>query len=224
MRAPLLVIFAALAVIHTNPTTLFLDLTTPGVEKAGQPGKVFCGGVSGGVFVTGKPYRPPELAVRLEIARVNATRFAPGEGMVVDVQLTNIGSNNISLPWNPDEYVIYGENCRDFGRPLPFQTLVAGLGFKVKAPGGHAKFLGGTMLYARLDRPATYRDLAPGGSATIRVRTNFYPPMTGEIGRAARGPRRFAISAVLDLTDSRLRNPYRAVTSGNSVQVTEISK
>lgn len=222
MFRALWILSAILAVGQTGTARLFLDLTTPQVERMEKAHKVGCSG-GGGVFVTGRPYQPPRVTLRLEIARLSAHNFVPGRGFVADLQLTNTGDKAIKLPWNPDEYVIYGKNCKNFGRPSPSPTLVGSLSLKLLGTAGQSKFVGGHDLYARMDQPATYRVLQPEQSAVIRVGGKFYPPRGGKGAKALTGSKQFKLLAVFDLTDSRIVNPYQTVTSENSVVVTSSS-
>jgi hypothetical protein len=195
-----------------------LDLTTPQVERMEESHKVGCSG-GGGVFVTGGPYQPPKITFRLEIVRFSTHRLSHGQGLVADLQLTNTGANQVQLPWDPDEYLIYGKDCSDLDRPSPSGTVVGSLSIKLVGNSGQGVLVGGHYLYARIDQPETYRVLRPGQSAVIRVGGKLSPPHAGKEASAVTDSKQFKLVAAFDLTDSKVVNPYETITSVNSVAV-----
>ncbi len=206
--------------------TLFLDLTTPKVEQLERSTKVFCGGVSGGAHTTGVPYKPPELALRMEIVSISHNRLAPGEPFTVDARLTNAGKQDIALPWDPDFAVVYGEDCKGLGPPGPGRpiTLVGSLMLWLTGTGGEEKAVGGHYIYARMNQSTTYRTLAPGRSAVIRVGGKFNPPSPPRHGHTSLASGRFKLTATFDLTESAVVDPFRTVVSANSVNVSPVAK
>lgn len=221
----LLVLSAVLLPGQMKQPELFLDLTTAKVVKMDRSRKVWCGS-GGGVAVTGMPYQLPEVTLDLKVARVSERRFALGEAMAVDVRLTNTGDKSMTFPWDPDEYVIYGKDCKGLGPAGPEHpnTLAGSLVLELIGSGGKSKIVGGHGLYARMDQPETYRILQPGQSVIIRVGGKFYPPPAGKETRALAGAKRLKLIAVFNLTDSRLANRYKTIRSVNSVELTGVGK
>lgn len=225
MSAGVWMVLAALALGQAGQPVPLLDLTAHKVERMDRSRKVGCGS-GGGVFVSGGPYQPPELALHLEIVGVTTNRLEAGQTASAEVRLTNIGDKNVIVPWDPDMGVVYGKDCKGLGlagagRPA---TLVGSLMLRLIGNGGEEDSVGGHFLYARIDRSATYRILVPGQSALIRLWAKLPPSLEAHKGPALPATGAFEINATFDLTDSRLPNPYRTVVSVNSVEINGLAK
>lgn len=179
-----------------------------------------------GVFVSGRPNRPPELGLRLSIKDVSKRFVTAGQSLTADVRLTNTGDKSIALPWDPNQTIVYGKDCQGIGPPGPGHpvTLEGSLLLKLARGKVEGDVVGGHSLYSRMDQLDSYRVLQPGQSAVIRVGGKFNPPSTDNIGHPKRRPGTFRLIAVFTLTDSAKLNPYRSVVSENSVAVAEASR
>jgi hypothetical protein len=214
-------LIATTALAQATHGALFLDLTTSAVRRMDQSKTVGCGS-GGGVFTSGTAQRPPQLTVTLDLEWLNQDHFRLGDHVVADVRLTNTGHDSITLPWNPDSDVVYGKDCRDLEKPRSSATLVGSLILKVVDSDGRARPIGGHELFALRDNPTTYRVLAPGQSARIRVDGRMYVSQGMTKSASAGATDHFKVVATLDLSDSSLPNAYQTVVSANSMDVTTI--
>lgn len=221
----LLVLPAILPIGRTTQPKLFLDLTAPKVVKTDRSRKFGCGS-GGGVYVTGHANRRPELALRLSIKQVSGHLLTVGQTFAADVRLTNAGDRSLALPWDPNQAVVYGKDCRGLGLPGPGHpvTLEGSLVLKLIGSAGEGTVVGGHSLYARMDQPDTYRLLQPGQSAVIRVGGKFFLPPNEKGDHPKQSAGGFKLIAVFDLTDSAKVNPYQPVLSENSVEVSEAGR
>jgi len=174
-------------------------------------------GSGGGVFVSdGPPPATPQLTLTLDVERLNQDRYNLGDEIVAELRLTNTGDRPIVLPWNPDDAIVYGKDCRDLHKPKPAGTLVGSIVVSFIDAAGHPQVQAGHELFGLLGTPSTYQKLLPQESARIRVGGKVYVANF----MASSEPAHFQVVASFELRDSSLPDAYRTVTSINHQDVT----
>lgn len=197
----------------------FLDLTLP--QRLPPPAKSSfgCGprlsaGSEGGGFVL------PTLPLAVEIVSFDKNGYAPGEEMVCEVRLTNVGNKPLRIPWSPNP-AYRNTDCSPVVQGMPEASFTGSLALVFTDSSGARHLVLLKSLYGRLAIPETFRVLAPGESAGVKLRERlvFFNARPSEPAASVRLPHDFFVTAIYDLDDTSQGNPYRTVHSKNSMEV-----
>jgi len=218
-----LIIMIAFAAEGTSQVETILDLTTPEIRQLDETRTAGCGSRGGGVVTSGGVVPDPEVPLSLQLESLNQTDYKTGDEVVGVVRLTNVGSKPVIIPWNPDSEAVFGKKCEWPYKSLGATGLKASVSLLFTDEGGHNEFIASHGLYGVSKRPKTYRTLAPGQSAVVKIRGSvhfdYIIEKRREKGLEFKLPQEFAVSGSFDLDDSSLLFPYKTVRSKNEIRV-----
>ena len=216
-------VLLAMAAQGASQTEYMMDLTTPEVRQMDDSRTSGCGSRGGKIATSGGSVPDPEVPLALQLESLNRSDFRTGDEVVAVVRLTNTGTKPVMIPWNPDSEAVFGKNCRWPYKSLGSTGLMGSVSLVFMDEAGYTQFLAGHGLYAISRRAETYRTLAPGQSAGIKIwgSVHFYNLIEK---RRAKGlefklPQEFVVSASLDLDDSALYLPYKTIRSKNFIRL-----
>jgi hypothetical protein len=145
-----------------------------------------------------------------------------GEDVTFEVRLINEGRAPFPIPWSRNSDYD-NKDCTGGVKDLRKASLTGVFALIFSSHSGAKHRVPIDVLYARLSMPETFRVLAPGESARIKLMgpLTFKGPLSGKPSDANSAlSQHFAGTARYSLDDTSHGNPYADLDSANSLEVT----
>jgi hypothetical protein len=186
----------------------FLDLSQPQVRRERKSGGRI---IDSDFSMAGDSRRKPN-ALKITLIDIDKKSYSLGDQAIFNIKLENIGQTAIILPWSADYDRVKPD---DEKRPPDYLSAIINLAVEDKSQG--TLFFGGESVYGSDLLPGSLKQLDPGRSVRIKIRTQLRPNSSEEIGLLAKKlPFKLNVHARFAFLEGA---QYKAFSSENAIEI-----